>query len=480
MEPSAPPLPPEEALKKLGEVLAREPDSVPHLYARARILDAMGRNEPARQAYIELLRRDASHEEGLTSLAILLKKLGQSSAALTTLRRAVEAHPTHSSAHANYATFLADTKNLDAARGHFQQAIELDPANAFAHRGLAILLLRRGFDEEAQVQAKLAGSTADVWPFRGEGKPVSVLLLGSARGHNVPIERSLDDRLFQRATIAVELWSPDAALPPHDVVFNGIGDADSCGPALALAERLLQKTTARVINPPARVVPTGRAMNAARLAEIPGVVMAKTELWRREALLSSGAATGLGRSGLTWPLLVRSPGLHGGQSFVMVTCREDLPTELSNVPGDELFVIELLDVRSADGKFRKYRVMMIDGRLYPLHLAVSHQWKVHYFSADMAENADHRAEDRAFLEDMQGVLGENTIRTLEQIRDAMALDYGGIDFAVDSRGRVVVFEANATMVIVPPPNDVIWAYRVGPVARATRAVQAMVLGKSSD
>ena len=41
--------------------------------------------------------------------------------------------------------------------------------------------------------------------------------------------------------------------------------------------------------------------------------------------------------------------------------------------------------------------MMIDGRLYPLHLAVSRRWKIHFFSADMSDSAEHRAEDRAFL-----------------------------------------------------------------------------------
>ena len=263
-------------------------------------------------------------------------------------------------------------------------------------------------------------------------------------------------------------------------MFNGIGDADTCGPALALAETILAKSSARVINPPARVVSTGRARNATRLAEIPGVLTPKTELWMRHALSSPEAPRDLERAGFTWPLLVRSPGFHGGQSFEMARRPEDLRTVLSTVPGDALFVLELLDVRLADGKFRKYRVMMIGNQLYPLHLAVSRHWKVHYFSADMSDSALHRAEDRAFLEDMPGVLGRRAMRTLEQICDDMALDYGGIDFAVDSKERVVVFETNATMAIVPPPKDEIWAYRTAPVERAGRAVVSMLLGKPPE
>jgi hypothetical protein len=119
--------------------------------------------------------------------------------------------------------------------------------------------------------------------------------------------------------------------------------------------------------------------------------------------------------------------------------------------------------------------MMIGGRLYPLHLAISSRWKIHYFTADMSEHPEHRAEDAAFLADMAGVLGPSVMRRLEQVRDALALDYGGIDFAVDAKDRVVVFEANATMSILPPPPDEIWAYRRGPIERAGNATRAMLL-----
>jgi hypothetical protein len=39
-----------------------------------------------------------------------------------------------------------------------------------------------------------------------------------------------------------------------------------------------------------------------------------------------------------------------------------LPAAVSELPGDDLFVIRYLDEPGADGKSRKYRVMMIDGK----------------------------------------------------------------------------------------------------------------------
>jgi hypothetical protein len=117
---------------------------------------------------------------------------------------------------------------------------------------------------------------------------------------------------------------------------------------------------------------------------------------------------------------------------------------------DELLVIQYLDARGPDGMARKYRVMFIDGQLYPLHLAVSSHWKVHYFSADMAENAAFRQEEERFLNDMPAVLGETGMRALQDVCTALGLEYAGIDFALSADGSILLFEANATMVVFPP------------------------------
>ena len=66
--------------------------------------------------------------------------------------------------------------------------------------------------------------------------------------------------------------TPHTPLPPHQLVFNAIGDADMESPALAAAQRVLALTTAPVINQPAAVAATGRSDNAQRLSGIPGVV----------------------------------------------------------------------------------------------------------------------------------------------------------------------------------------------------------------
>jgi hypothetical protein len=92
----------------------------------------------------------------------------------------------------------------------------------------------------------------------------------------------------------------------------------------------------------------------------------------------------------------------------------------------------------------------------------------------MADNAEHRAADAAFLSDMPGVLGPQAMRALEDIRDRLGLDYGGIDFGLDRNGRVLFFEANACMTIHPPPPDERWTFRRAPVARILEAARRLL------
>jgi hypothetical protein len=155
-----------------------------------------------------------------------------------------------------------------------------------------------------------------------------------------------------------------------------------------------------------------------------------------------------------------------------------LPAALAELPGQELIVMQYLDARGSDGKSRKYRVMMIDGDIYPLHLAISSRWKIHYFTAEMADNPQNRAEDAAFLENMAGVLGPVAMDALRQIQSALGLDYAGIDFGLNAKGEVLVFEANATMVVNPPEPDERWKYRLPAYQRIHAAVEQMLINRA--
>jgi glutathione synthase/RimK-type ligase-like ATP-grasp enzyme len=224
---------------------------------------------------------------------------------------------------------------------------------------------------------------------------------------------------------------------------------------------------------------TGRIDNANRLGALPGVVTPRTIAVARNLLAGPDGAATLAGLRFSFPLLLRSPGYHTGRNFMLVERASELAAAAGGLPGDELLVIEYLDARGGDGSARKYRVMMIGGKIYPLHLAISRNWKVHYFTSDMADKPDHRSEEARFLQDMPAVLGQTAMTALQRIRDALGLDYAGVDFGLAPNGDLLLFEANATMVIAVPDSDERWAYRRTAINGIIDAVVAMILQKSA-
>jgi hypothetical protein len=434
---------------------------------RARALARRAKDEEAKLAYVDVLRQDPTNFCALNELAALALAGGYRSAARTAYLQAVQHHPDNKIARVNLANVLREENDLPGAKLHYLAALSIDPDLPEAHQGMAWVLKEQHLEgAEEHWRRGYSGHALVTKPYRGTGVGVPLLLLVSARGGNIPTQLWIDDRRFTIHAVYAEFYDSELPLPPHALVVNAVGDADLCGAALDRAEKLLAHGTAPVINRPIRVRATGRAENARRLAAIPGVIAPKIDVSSRTALPAAGY--------LCFPLLLRSPGFHTGRHFVYVESREGLAEALASLAGEELLVIQYLDARGADGMARKYRVMFVDGVAYPLHLAISADWKVHYFSADMARNAAFRDEERLFLKNMPAMLGTRAMTALERIGAVLDLEYAGIDFALAPDGSVLLFEANATMVVFPPGPDPMWDYRRAAINDVMEAATRML------
>jgi len=468
-------------LRKLDQALARDPDAFAARAERAGLLREQGRFEDAKRDYLELLRRKPDDFAALNDFGMLVLNAGYRQAARSLFGEAVRHHPANPNGRVNLGNLLFLLGEHAAAREQFEAALEADPVHVHAHRGMGNLLAALGdfAGAKAHRDKGFAGHAVTVSPYRGDGEPIRVLLLVSALGGNIPTQALLDDRKFHTTVVVAEYADPSMTLPPHDLVFNSIGDADLCRDGLQAAFALVAKTARPVINHPASVFETGRAANVERLYGLPNVVVPRMKMLPKRKLIAPDAAATIAETvadlGFSFPLLVRAPGFHTGYHFVHVEMPEQLAAAVGDFPGDDAWLIERLDARDDAGLFRKYRVMFIDGALYPLHLALSRDWKVHYFTADMAGSLDNRAKDEAFLNDMAGTIGPRAMAGLERICAVLGLDYGGIDFAVNTQGDVLFFEANATMVVYPPLADPKWAYRGAAVGTVLAAVQTMLL-----
>ena len=84
-------------------------------------------------------------------------------------------------------------------------------------------------------------------------------------------------------------------------------------------------------------------------------------------------------------------------------------------------------------------------------MLVSDQWNVHAkerrrFLAEWPELLD---EERRMLDTPQGSFPAEVLQCQRAIRERMPLDFFGMDYGIGPDGRVVLFEANATMNFFP-------------------------------
>jgi tetratricopeptide (TPR) repeat protein len=480
----APRLAQESRLSRLEDVLARQPigtDAIGTEIERAVLLGALDRRQDAQQAFVDILRRAPTHFSALNEFGTLLTNMGAIDAACRVYSEALLHHPDNPMARVNLANLLLRANKHAEAREHYEAVLRIDPDCAEAHQGLGAVLSDIGDRTGAlrHFQKGFRGHAISSLPYRGTRPPVTVLQLVSSGGGNIPTASLLDDCIFLTSVVVADYLDPSAALPQHQLIFNAIGDADLCAPALQAAARLTARTTVPVINDPRAVMKTGRIDNARRLGAVPGVVAPRTTAIARDILAGPDGVATLANRQFVFPLLLRSPGYHTGRNFIIVEQAAELSAAAAALPGDDLLVIEYLDARGTDGNARKYRVMMIGGRIYPLHLAISGKWKVHYFTSDMADKPDHRLEEARFLADMPAALGDKAMAALEKIQDVLGLDYGGIDFGLGPNGDLLLFEANATMVIAPVDPDERWAYRRTAISTIIDAVAAMLMQKST-
>ncbi len=237
-------------------------------------------------------------------------------------------------------------------------------------------------------------------------------------------------------------------LPDFDLILNGVSCPDRDPGSLEHIEAFLERfPEVPVINPPHKVRRTTRAENAHRLNALSDVHMPQTNLFVLDKQADEIAAQMEG-AGFGYPLIVRHQGTQTGKTVEKVDSRSALAVWLSaQPPGTAVYATNYVDCRWQDGYFHKTRAFFIDGAFFPVANLASNSWQVH--SGDryrvMSSTPSTQEDEKRYLQDPEAYLGAKAFRALHAIRDAIDLDFFGIDFTLDREGNVIVFEANAAM-----------------------------------
>ena len=357
-----------------------------------------------------------------------------------------------------------------------------DPADAAALMDLATMLLLSGNrDGGLSVQAQ-ALEQGRLYRRPGLGTPGLRLLALMAAGDtmaNTPLDFLLEGSDIELLSLYVSPdHPPPNPLPDHDVAFLAIGESEANLAGLHSLEAVLRAGPRPLINGlPGRIAELTRDGVCALLQGVDEVVAPPTGRVSRDMLAQIGrGATALDSvlPGAAFPIIARPIGSHAGTGLEKLDAAAEVSAYLAGQTVDSFYVAPFVDYAGADGQFRKQRIVLIEGRPFICHMAISPRWMVHYLNADMLDNPLNRTEEARFMASFDEDFAQRHRVAFERLYERIGLDYFGIDCAETRDGRLLLFEADVAMIVhaMDPPE--LFAYKQPQMKKVFDAFQGML------
>jgi len=296
------------------------------------------------------------------------------------------------------------------------------------------------------------------------------------------------DFLVQHTDVALEMLyvlpgqALPATLPDHDLVFIAVCENDN---NRALLEQLDGHTWPKpVCNRPGRIGRTSRELAHELLASAPRIVMPASARINRTLLEDIAHCRAELRGHLAdgaFPLIIRPVDSHAGHGLEKIDTPEDLAAYLAKMADSEFHLSRFVDYRSADGQYRKYRVVLIDGRPYAGHMGISAHWMIHYLNAGMTECPQKRREEELFMEGFDRDFAIRHGEALAAIVKRIGLDYLVMDCGETADGRLLVFEIDPGAVVHDMDPVALFPYKHAKMQKVFAAFYDMLLcAKASE
>lgn len=295
---------------------------------------------------------------------------------------------------------------------------------------------------------------------------------------NTPLEFLLEDSdvVLEHLYVLEGAPLPDQ-LPEHDVLFIAVGEADGTHGLLAELAEQTRDWPRPVLNRARQLLNLSRDRVAEILRGAPGICAPMT--LRAERSLLQQIADGrvdalalLGDGG--FPLIARPVGSHAGQGLQKLEDRAAAATYLQQHGEQEFFISHFVDYSGEDRLFRKYRIVLIEGKPFVCHMAVSEHWMVHYLNAGMGDSAAKRAQEAQAMADFDTGFAERHRGALALVQEKFGLEYVGIDCGETRDGRLLVFEVDTSIIVhAMDPVDV-YPYKQDAMRKVFAAFRALL------
>ncbi|MFI3156521.1 MAG: RimK family alpha-L-glutamate ligase [Methylococcaceae bacterium] len=317
-----------------------------------------------------------------------------------------------------------------------------------------ILQLRGNRDLALTMQAQAIQTQQIYSPPTATGKINIRLLAIMGAGDlmaNTPLEFLLENSDVALDIVYVTQDLPlSAKLPKHDVLFVAVAQSDQNMPLLKQINTAIASWSRPVLNRPERIALMSRNEACALLKSAPGVDMPITIRLTRQ-ILQQVADKELSLTdilaGGEFPIIIRPVDSHAGKDLDKIEDSDALFNYLQNMPDNEFYLSRFIDYRGQDGLFRKYRIVLIEGKPFVCHVGISEHWMIHYLNAGMAESAEKRAEEERFMLDFDSHFSCRHAEAFRAINERVGLDYLGIDCGETADGKLLIFEVDSCMII---------------------------------
>lgn len=215
-----------------------------------------------------------------------------------------------------------------------------------------------------------------------------------------------------------------------------------------------------VVNTPAAVRTMTREDNSKRYADAENFVFPRTVAAVHKTDIDATLNYILAHT--RYPIIIRPRHTHVGHGVMLIDDEAGLREILRHNPFSNFYAIDYHDCQSSDELYRRYRLACVDGQLVPDGMRADFKWNVHSWDHGPEKWAELGldAEETAFWESPEEVLGAPPEEFFRDIVDATKLDVFGIDFGIRKEdGRIIVYEVNSAMAIANGGDLVKFPYR---------------------
>jgi Tfp pilus assembly protein PilF/glutathione synthase/RimK-type ligase-like ATP-grasp enzyme len=405
-------------------------------------LTATGRHEEALQAYERALDYNSASARTWLNKAMALFELKRHEEALVACDQALKLNPNHHKLLHSKSLILKALGRTDEAKMTYRMSLD-----------------RRVASSPVYMAERRATQKGDILVINHNPAPDdSLQSFASLHLNNCPNFPGQLAGRFQEDFHFTFVFEGDAAapsdrkrIPQPDLVINNFSNGE-----VVLSEGKLTNMSALVdsfgvpvINHPTKVIQSTRVTSVKLLDNLSGVLVPKTMPFSSAGKTREELVREI-EDQYNYPLITRTLAYQRGIGMAKADTRDALVEVLASGLPENFLVTEFVDSRGKNEFFRKIRAAIVKDEIIIVRADYDTYWNIH--GRKSVERVPFYLEHLYLLEverricvNPEAELGKSAMQSLRKIRDRIPLDVFGVDFDVDADGRVVFYEANATM-----------------------------------